>query len=682
MGFESPEVLFGLAGAAIPLVIHFLLRRRARVVPLDSVMALVLSEGVAAVRLRWVHRALLAVRMLLVALTVVAFARPFVVRPAEPGLAAEHPMALGLVLDDSLSMRVAWEGTTSWERARERALSVLEEVPPESEVFVALAGRPASIHPLGGPGWDGRSAARFVSRLAPSLRSTDLAEAMRLAADAVRASPHRDRRVVVVSDFAGPASPGLPEDLAGVEWVPVVVAPPGPVRNATVVAATASPAPDVSPGHARVQVSVRNDGPEAVDPVVTVRLGLHSAARKVACGPGATCEQEFLLLADPGVRSGEVRLPPDDLNDDNLRYFTLEARDRNAILLVNGAPRRQRDLDEPFFLERALRLRAGDHPGFSVQTVVPDQLSALHLSTVAVVGLLNVARLPAGPLEALGKFVETGGGLLITSGENAEGESWAASFGGLLPGPTRDLVDFGEGVPIRWVDPDHPLCPGPGPHTGTFLTARVREVGVLEPGWPPRTRVLATLSSGLPLLVERPVGRGMVLVWLSSVDRDWTDLPLRPGFAPFVRSLFAYLSRAAGSQPSASLVVGEPRSVEVTDHALTVVPPGGREVRFDQSGEFRSTDTPGVYRVEAVEGGETRVRDVFVVNVDPSEGMFRNRDTPPLPLARGGLVRGLGATGESSSGSGRPVRKVPLATYLVGVLLGLFLLESWIRAEA
>lgn len=680
MGFESPEVLFGLAGAAIPLVIHFLLRRRARVVPLDSVMALVLSEGVAAVRLRWAHRALLAVRMLLVALTVVAFARPFVVRPVEPGLAAEHPMSLGLVLDDSLSMRVTWGGTTSWERARERALRILEEVPPESEVFVALAGRPASIHPSGGPGWDGRSAARFVSRLGSSQRSTDLGEALRLVAEAVRASPHRDRRIVVVSDFAGPATPGLPEDLAGIEWVPVAVGPPGPTRNTTVVAATASPAPDVSPGHARVQVSIRNDGPEPVDPVVTVRLGLHSAARKVACAPGTTCDQEFLLLADPGVRWGEVRLPPDDLNDDNLRFFALEDRDRNSILLVNGEPRRRRDLDEPFFLESALRLRAGDHPGFSVQTVVPDQLSALHLSTAAVVGLLNVARLPSGPLEALGKFVETGGGLLITAGENAEGESWAASFGGLLPGPTRDVVDLGEGVPIRWVDPDHPLSPGPGPSTGTLLTARVRLIAVLEPGWPPGTRILATLSSGLPLLVERPVGRGVVLVWLSSADRDWTDLPLRPGSAPFFRALFAYLSRASGSQSRTSLAVGESRSLEVSDGALTVVPPAGREVRFDRSGEFRSTDTPGVYRVEAVEGGETRVRDVFVVNVDPSEGTFRGRDTPPV--AREGRTRDPSGAVPSSSGSGRPVRKVPLATYLVGVLLGLFLVESWIRAEA
>lgn len=669
-------MLLGLVAVSAPLIIHYLLRRRARVVPLDSVMALVLSEGVAAVRLRWAHRALLVVRMLIVALAVVAFARPYMVRQMESGLAAEHPIVLGLVLDDSLSMRLVWEGSTSWARARERVLRILGEVPPESEVFVVLAGRPASIYPSSGPGWDARSAARFVSRLAPSFRSTDLTEAVRLATNAVRASPHQDRRVVVVSDFAGLASKALLEGLDDIGWVPVPVVPQGPVRNVTITEVAAHPALDVSPGHVRVHVFIHNDSLEATEPVVTVRLGLHTVARKVACAPLNRCEQEFLLPADPGVKSGEVRLPPDDLNDDNLRFFTVEARDRNSVLLVNGAPRRRQDLDEAFFLERALRLRSSDHPGFSVLTIAPEQALALHLSNATVVALLNVANIPAGPLEALGKFVEDGGGLLITAGENAGGEAWATSLGGLLPGPLRDVVELGEGLPILWAAPSHPLSPGPGPETGTLLTARVRQVAVLEPGWPVGTRALATLASGLPLLVERRVGRGIVMVWLSSVDRDWTDLPLRPGYAPFFHAMVAYLARASGSRSGTALLVGEPLMVEVGGQPITIVPPAGREVRLDQSGEFRATDTPGVYRIEAAEGGDTRIRDVFVVNVDPDEGRFSDVAASVSALK----ARTLESAGSAATKAGH--RKVPLVTYLVGLLLGLFLVEAWLRCEA
>ncbi len=674
MGFESPAVLFALVAASVPLIIHLLLRRRARVVPLDSLMVLVLSEGVAAVRLRWAHRALIALRMLLIALIVVAFARPYVLRPVEPGLAAEQPISLGLVLDNSLSMRATWGGETSWRRAQKRARRILEGLPPESEVFVALAGRPATLHPAGGPGWDAGFAARFVSRLDASQRSTDLAEAVRLASEAVRRSPHRDKRVVIVSDFADPTIPDLEGGSRAVEWVYASVGPEGPLRNATLASAAAFPAPDVSPGHVRVQVSLRNDGPEAIEPLVTVRLGLHTAARKLACESGATCEQEFLLLADPGVLWGEVRLPPDDLNDDNVRFFALEARDRNAVLLVNGAPRRRQDLDEAFFLERALRLRAADHPGFSVQTLAPAQVSALHLSTAVVVALLNVAELPEAAVEALSKFVEGGGGLLVTAGDNATGGAWQTALGGLLPGRVRDAVDLGD-ARARWMDPDHPLAvPGKG-----ILSARVNQVAVLEPGWPRKTKVLAEVAGGLPLLVERVVGRGVVLVWLATVDRDWTDFPLRPGFPPFMRAVFAYLSRASGSQARTSLLVGETRVVEVGERPVTVVPPGGREVRLEQTGEFCATETPGAYRVEETEKGETRVREVFVVNVDPEEGVF-SRAKPPV-AARGEQEQGAGGS-RSPTDQGSPVRKVPLTTYLVGLLLVLLLVEGWLRAEA
>lgn len=696
MGFETPEILFGLVGVTIPVLIHLLLRRRARVVPLDSVAALILSEGVVAVRLRWAHRALLAVRILLVALIAVTFARPFLLQPAEPGLSSEYPVALALVLDDSLSMQVSWGGTTSWARARERALRILEEVPPESEVFVVLASRPPSMHPATGPGWDARSASRFVARLGASRRASDLDQALHLATEAVRASHRRDRRIVIVSDFMDVVSgtegfggsadvrghvPRL-EGLTGVDLIPVFVGPTVPVRNATVVSATASPAPDVSPNHARVHVDIRNDGPDPIEPVVSVRLGLHSDAKKVSCAARAKCAQEFVLLADPGVRSGEVRLPPDDLNDDNIRYFTLQARDKNSVLLVNGAPRRQADLDEAFFLERALRLRSEDHPGFTVQTVTTDQVSALHLSTASVVGLLNVTRLPRGTLDALRTHVESGGGLLITAGENASGESWTEAFGGLLPAPIRSTLDLEKGGEVRWLDPDHPLSPGPGAREGTVLSARVRQVAILEPGWPRGTRILATLESGLPILVERSVGRGVVLAWLTSVDRDFTDFPLRPGYAPFFRAVFAYLTRVSGAQMWTSLEVGESRPVVVSGEEVSVIPPSGPEVRFQSNGEYRNTDTPGVYRVEVSQDTEHPVREVFVVNVDPSEGSFRPLDPSSLTGLMADRPRPVGTHAAGFGGSQHPVRKVPLSTYLVGILLGLFLIEAWLRAEA
>ena len=51
---------------------------------------------------------------------------------------------------------------------------------------------------------------------------------------------------------------------------------------------------------------------------------------------------------------------------------------------------------------------------------------------------------------------------------------------------------------------------------------------------PPDAQVLARFDAGAPALVERQVGSGRVLLWASTLDLSWSDLPLKPVFLPFV----------------------------------------------------------------------------------------------------------------------------------------------------
>jgi hypothetical protein len=72
---------------------------------------------------------------------------------------------------------------------------------------------------------------------------------------------------------------------------------------------------------------------------VTVRIGPAGTARKVQCASGARCTLEFLLEVEEGATVGEARLPPDELPDDDARWFVLAPRNRDAVLVVDGSPR-------------------------------------------------------------------------------------------------------------------------------------------------------------------------------------------------------------------------------------------------------------------------------------------------------------------------------------------------------
>lgn len=682
MDFESPWLLLGIAGALVPLGIHLYVRRRAPIVDLDAVMRLVLSGGRTRVRLRMVHALLLTARVLIVIALAALFARPFLKRTAESGVAIEHPVALAIVLDNSLSMRLQADGESSFSRGRARALALLRDLPDESEVFVVLVGNPIESFPARAS-WDPSTAARFVGRIPVGFGAGDVSESVRRAAERVRSSSRRDRRIAIVSDFFDHGLARFPtaSELAGITILPLDTGPAKAVTNRALVEASSFPAPDQSPAHVRVRVVVANESDTPFDDVVTVRIGQVSTARKVACEARSRCAQEFLLRVDEGETFGLARLPPDGLPNDDERWFTLAPRNQNAALLVDGSPSRRPDHAESFFLARALGLRSGDDHGFTVTTVRPDELSPLHLSSVGTVALLNIARLDPEQVKAVHDFVASGGGLLVTLGDNTDLTSWSAGFGDLLPAPLRDLVgspsdDDRPAPSIARVLEDHPIVRGLTGAQGSIFSSRVRRWGVLQDGWSPGASALCWLGNGAPLLVEHHLGRGVVLTLLTSADRDWTDLPLRPAFPAFARQAFNHLRGAGGGQSRTGFRVGEPLPVELPDghERGEVVAPGNATLRFTSTTSFRNTSVPGVYTIRTFLPGRPDPARTYpiVVNTDPSESRLEHAtwDEGVLPLP-------AVATAE-----GTPVRRQELWPYLLVLALLLLLAESYLRGKA
>ncbi len=64
------------------------------------------------------------------------------------------------------------------------------------------------------------------------------------------------------------------------------------------------------------------------------------------------------------------------------------------------------------------------------------------------------------------------------------------------------------------------------------------------------SRVLAKLSDGSPLILERKIGEGFVLAYAASFDERQNDLPYKPIYVPFVQEAVKYLGGGGTSQPA------------------------------------------------------------------------------------------------------------------------------------
>lgn len=581
--FGNPWMLLGLLLALLPVALHLFGRRKAPTVPFSALAFVLQANPKRARALRMSEWLLVALRALALALLALALSRPMVpVLGNDEGLVAgDGPVALVLVLDDSMSTLAQSGGTTLLERARTRALALVERLPTGSQVGVVAAGFPARAltRQLSG---DRGAVLDAIRRLDHHPRRDDAPRALSLAEGMLATAALDDRRVVVMTDLQTTGWQGVsvprrePAERKPTRRVHVRVdrLEPTSRENTAIVDAVAVPAAERGPGQVRVDLALAHFGSKPFRDYVTLRAGDREIKSLVEMRPGETLRRSYVLPASAPV--AEILLPDDGLKADNRRLLRLDGGATVRIALVNGAPRPVPREDEVFFAARALELSAA-HPGeIAVDVLQVPGLGAATLQDYDVIVLANVGDVPAELKTGLQRAVESGKGLLVSVGDNLP-EDAATLLPTLLPAPLHGqrVLAPGEGGPtpagrtvgLRLVAADPAgAAPGVVARLRQTLSATVGEAlaetavtryALVEPGPELAGRVVLRYSDGAPALVVAPQGRGLVGLLTTSLDRDWSDLPLQPGYLPLLHDLTLALAGERGLERKAALEVGD-----------------------------------------------------------------------------------------------------------------------------
>ena len=602
---------------AVPVLIHLLLRPRARRVEIGSVrfLKLALREST---RRRKVRRwLLLALRAAAVLLLVLLFARPYL-----PGAAAEgRDREAILLIDQSASMAAVQSGQTLFARAQAAAGQVLQGLPEHTAVHLAYFDA-AGVTPA--------AEARIDPKRRPGYGATDYDQAVRWARDQLLLSTRPHREVYLFTDLQrsglrGTRAEGLPADVA----VSVVEVGKPLIRNLAVVGAEAAATPFGEKEPLAVTAQVRNAGAFAAREV-HVRLSLDGPgkveqARTVAVPAASVQEVGFSVpLPKPGLYSGFVEITDeDDFPPDNRRWLAVDARPADRLLLVDGEPGPTVYGNETYYLEAALRLRLTDK-GPPLTPYEPDRLawgdgaSLPDLASYRVVVLCNVDRLADADVTRLAAFVSGGGSLLVFTGGHVEAAGYEPlRRAGLFPAAVEgtagpDLFHF-----ATW-DKDHPILrPLSDPQQGDLRRITFRRITRLKPT--EGAKVLAAAQDGEPLLVEGRLGKGTVLVLASTADRDWGDWPQTRLYVPLVHQFAGYLAERLpenGRVQTAAAGPGteNPPGITAAGRAVVVrnLDPAESEIERLTVAQFREA-----FHLPAAEGEATRALAAGAVKLPP-----------------------------------------------------------------
>jgi hypothetical protein len=641
VNFLTPLFLAGATALAIPVIIHLINREKRVVVQFPSLMFLHKIPYRSIRRQKIRHLLLLLLRCLALLLFVAAFARPWFERSIHKGAASSGAREVVILIDHSYSMGYG----DRWTRALDKAREIVGTIGPNDRATLVFFGSEPSAA-------TDQTADR--TRLNNALKTAKLtseatryAPAIKMAGDIAGGSNLPRKDVVLISDFqrAGWAKReelSLPPD---VELRTIDVGE----RDATdvgVVGVTTERTSDSAKARVVVGGRVVNLGtsPRTVD--ASLELGGRALeSKRVSLNVKGAEAVKFAPVTIPATATrGVVRVTADSLPADDAFYFTVTPDEEVSVLILEPSGARP---TQSLYLRAALSV--GDRPRFKTTVRTPESLKMSDLEDRSLI-VLNEARPPGGPLgDRLRQMLTDGAGLLIVPGDQ-DVARWPTEWRSLIPATLGSTVDHARdgGLTIGAIDYSNPIFEVfNAPRSGDFSGARVFRYRSMRASGD--SGVIAKFDDGSPAMVQRSVGVGRVVVWATSMDANWSDLPMQSVFVPFVHQLASRVGRFADAKPW--FVVGD--VLDLSRHAELTAPfvgsgpestsdsvrlileaPSGEKTRLSAFGtnHLATLREHGLYELRD-EGGAIGSGRPIAVNVDPAEADLTHLDPAELVAA-------------------------------------------------
>ena len=672
----------GLALAALPILIHLLNRRRYKIVDWAAMDFLLRAMRKNRRRVRFEQWLLLACRCLVLAFLGLALSRPLGCDNSSAAAFGGGRTGLHVfVIDNAYPMAYHAPGRpggrSHLDQAKVVADAVIDRLSRGGEsVAVVTAGHPAA-GVVARPTYDLQQARGIVGRIPQTYAASDMAAALRLAADLGRAEDRQPNKFLYILTDATAAA-----------W------------QAGDTAALKAVGPDLARQYKAITVSVLSRGPQWDQAVTDVRpsAGLVTTNATFAADFAATVrgygsphpatlqwKVDDKLMAGGGPLTPGPSTPPraeprenvgaalhtggphvvtaalvggnDPLPADDARAHVVNVVAGLKALIVEGQHGVGPEGGSAANIQAALAGTSanGGTDGFVAPDVISDlELGGRVLADYRAVILCSVAQVTPGQADQLAAFVNAGGTLMVWVGDATSAENYNAVMlpRHLIPGTLTKRVEApvdGNGFTFDF-NPNgdlHPLLAAFARQDNTGLaTATAYGYWQCDAPVDPHTRVLNWKNSGTPgkpdaAITAQPLGRGTVVFCSTAANYPWITFTRQPVYTELVNELLhgsitagdAWMNLTVGDRLQVPASVKMAAAPALTDPAGVAVPVEPTAAT-DGSAPYRAGPllVPGVYHLATGTGPPMPI----AVTVPPESADVRTLDPAALTTALGG----------------------------------------------
>jgi uncharacterized membrane protein len=561
MTFLNPAILIGLAAASIPILIHLLNLRKLKKIEFSTLHFLKELQKNKIRRVKLKQWLLLALRVMIILLVVIALARPTLEGVSIGGTTSAAKTSAVFILDDTFSMSVVDQNGSLFNQAKQTIKKLLKQLQEGDEACLILVSGDQNEEQKFSTNINAVS--DRLDELKVSDASGDINSVFLKAAELISKSKNFNKEIYLLTDF----QKGRIYDEENLSNL-------GQILNGKVNLYTFDYAKkdvyNISLDDLKVisrifekekpikfEAVVNNHSFQPVSTLVVSLFidGERAAQQSVDLNPN---ESKTIQLEGVAKKTGYIDViaetEDDDINQDNKIFTSVYIPDKLSILLISEIP------DDAKFIKLALK-SSEDICNIGITESPVNRLGSLQLKDFDVIIFIG-NDLQAGA-DNLKRYVSNGGGLIIFPSSEINLNVLKQSLAILgLPQPAS-IVD-GSNAPnssidFETVDYNHPVFQDifqndekkkiESPEIYTYYKYSSQGKG----------KSIITLIDGSSFLTELVIEKGKIFFFNTSPVLEWSDFPLKSIFTPLIYKSVYYLS--IKDQNEIQYIAGEPLNI-------------------------------------------------------------------------------------------------------------------------
>jgi hypothetical protein len=300
-----------------------------------------------------------------------------------------------------------------------------------------------------------------------------------------------------------------------------------------------------------LEVTVSNYSDQPGRALVQISLSGTKVDQKwIDLKPGEDGKVAFdILVEKPGWIDGEIQLSPDRLLSDDVFYFSLRAREKVKVLVIDGDPKTSLKAGESYYLVSALVPGGYEDTPFLTRVITESEAARVNFRSYDAIFVPNVAR---PDFSGLASLLEMGKPVFVFLGDRVVPEVYNKFT--LAPWQIREVNDLsGRPEKIAVIDSREKTSEFLGPLEDSLRSASFQRYFRVEGS----ATNLIRFGNQDPLLVETSAGKSKLFLFTSSADPEWNDLPLKAAYLPLMQGLLKEAVGLRQTSPVAGTWVGE-----------------------------------------------------------------------------------------------------------------------------